>query len=52
VKITVETDVNADLDSVWHAWNDPEAVKQWNAACASGRLRQLGGGGLRRPLHR
>lgn len=32
MKITVETDVNADLDSVWHAWNDPEAVKQWNAA--------------------
>jgi uncharacterized protein YndB with AHSA1/START domain len=32
VKITVETLVKADLNAVWRAWNDPEAIKQWNAA--------------------
>lgn len=32
MKITVETVVKADLDPVWHAWNDPEDIKQWNAA--------------------
>jgi len=32
MKITVETLVKADLDAVWAAWNDPEDIKQWNAA--------------------
>jgi uncharacterized protein YndB with AHSA1/START domain len=32
VRITVETVVKADLNAVWRAWNDPEDIKQWNAA--------------------
>lgn len=32
VKITIETHVQADLSTVWNAWNSPEDVKQWNAA--------------------
>jgi uncharacterized protein YndB with AHSA1/START domain len=32
VKITVETLVRANLESVWDAWNNPDAIKQWNAA--------------------
>jgi uncharacterized protein YndB with AHSA1/START domain len=32
VKITVETVVKADLNAVWRAWNNPEDIKQWNAA--------------------
>jgi uncharacterized protein YndB with AHSA1/START domain len=32
VKITVETLVKANLDSVWDAWNTPDDIKQWNAA--------------------
>lgn len=32
MKITVETLVKADLDTVWNAWNNPEDIKQWNAA--------------------
>jgi uncharacterized protein YndB with AHSA1/START domain len=32
VQITVETVVNADLDRVWDAWNDPADIEQWNAA--------------------
>lgn len=32
MKITVETTVNADLDTVWNAWNSPEDIKQWNSA--------------------
>lgn len=32
MKITVETIVDAPIERVWHAWNDPEAIKQWNAA--------------------
>jgi uncharacterized protein YndB with AHSA1/START domain len=32
VKITVETLVKANLDSVWDAWNNPDDIKQWNAA--------------------
>ncbi len=32
MKITVETVVKSDLKSVWLAWNDPEDIKQWNAA--------------------
>ena len=32
MKITVETVINASLDSVWHAWNNPDDIKQWNNA--------------------
>lgn len=32
MKITVEAKVKAGLGEVWSAWNDPEAIKQWNAA--------------------
>jgi uncharacterized protein YndB with AHSA1/START domain len=32
VKITVETLVKANLDSVWEAWNNPDDIMQWNAA--------------------
>jgi uncharacterized protein YndB with AHSA1/START domain len=32
MKITVETLVKAGLDAVWAAWNNPEDIKQWNAA--------------------
>lgn len=32
MKITVETVVKADPDAVWRAWNEPEEIKQWNAA--------------------
>ena len=32
MKITIETLVNSDLETVWAAWNDPAAIKQWNAA--------------------
>ncbi len=32
MKITVETVVKADLNAVWRAWNNPEDIKQWNAA--------------------
>jgi uncharacterized protein YndB with AHSA1/START domain len=32
VRITVETAVNADLNTVWAAWNNPEDIKRWNAA--------------------
>jgi len=31
-KITIETLVKADLNTVWAAWNNPEDIKQWNAA--------------------
>jgi uncharacterized protein YndB with AHSA1/START domain len=34
MNITVQTVVKAGLDDVWTAWNDPEAIKQWNAASA------------------
>jgi uncharacterized protein YndB with AHSA1/START domain len=34
MKITVETVVQADLNRVWAAWNNPEDIKQWNAASA------------------
>jgi len=30
-KITVETTVNAPLDRVWSAWNNPADIQQWNA---------------------
>lgn len=32
LKITIETIVKADLNTVWAAWNNPEDIKQWNAA--------------------
>lgn len=32
MKITVETVVNAKLDKVWNAWNNPADIKQWNTA--------------------
>ena len=32
MKITVETRVNAGLDTVWHAWNNPADIKEWNNA--------------------
>lgn len=32
MRITVDTVVKADLNAVWRAWNDPEDIKQWNAA--------------------
>lgn len=32
MKITIETRVKADLKTVWAAWNNPEDIKQWNAA--------------------
>ena len=28
-KITVETIVNAPIEKVWQAWNEPEHIKQW-----------------------
>lgn len=31
-KITVETTVAAPIARVWRAWNEPEDIKQWNAA--------------------
>lgn len=32
MKITVETLVKADEKAVWAAWNNPDDIKQWNAA--------------------
>lgn len=32
MKITVETTVNSDLNTVWDAWNNAEDIKKWNAA--------------------
>ncbi len=32
MKITIQTTVNADLDTVWQAWNTPADIMQWNAA--------------------
>lgn len=32
MKITIETVIKAPLARVWAAWNDPEDIKQWNAA--------------------
>lgn len=32
MKITVETLVDAGLDRVWDAWNNPADIKQWNSA--------------------
>ena len=32
MKITIDTVVNAPIAKVWDAWNNPEDIKQWNAA--------------------
>lgn len=32
MKITVQTTVAAPIERVWAAWNNPEDIKQWNAA--------------------
>jgi uncharacterized protein YndB with AHSA1/START domain len=32
MKITIETQVNAPVQKVWDAWNNPADIKQWNAA--------------------
>lgn len=32
MKIHIETVVRSDIDTVWSAWNNPEDIKQWNAA--------------------
>jgi uncharacterized protein YndB with AHSA1/START domain len=32
VKITIETLVKANLNSVWEMWNNPDDIKQWNSA--------------------
>lgn len=32
MRITVQTTVNAPVDTVWRAYTSPEAIKQWNAA--------------------
>jgi len=31
-KITVETKVKSDIDTVWQAWNNPDDIRRWNAA--------------------
>src|SRR5918999_211677 len=32
MKITVETAVKAGIETAWDVWNNPEDIKQWNAA--------------------
>lgn len=32
MKITIESIVKSDLDTVWQTWNTPEDIKQWNTA--------------------
>ena len=32
MNITIETVVNAPLNKVWDAWNNPADIKQWNNA--------------------
>lgn len=32
MKITVETLVNAELQRVWDAWNEPADIERWNSA--------------------
>ena len=32
MKITVETEVNASLNQVWGAWNNPADIERWNSA--------------------
>lgn len=31
MKITVETIVNAPLQNIWNAWNNPDDIIQWNS---------------------
>lgn len=31
-QITIETNVAAPIEAIWHAWTTPEQIKQWNAA--------------------
>ena len=32
MEITIETTINAPIETVWTAWTTPEAIVQWNAA--------------------
>ncbi len=32
MKITVETTIDAPIEKVWRAYNNPEDIIQWNAA--------------------
>ena len=32
IKITIEATVNAPVEKVWEAWNDPADIMQWNTA--------------------
>lgn len=32
MKITVQTTVKSDLQTVWNAWSNPADIKRWNAA--------------------
>lgn len=32
MKITVETHVAAPIETVWHAWSNPDDIVEWNAA--------------------
>ena len=32
MKITVETNVAAPIETIWEAYTTPEHIKQWNAA--------------------
>lgn len=32
MKIAIETVVKANISRVWDGWNNPEDIKQWNAA--------------------
>lgn len=32
IKITIETNVNASVETVWEAWTNPEHVMRWNHA--------------------
>ena len=32
MKITIETVAKAGIETVWDVWNNPEDIKQWNAA--------------------
>lgn len=31
-KITIEATIHAPIQAVWHDWNSPEDIKQWNSA--------------------
>lgn len=31
-KITIETTVNSDIDTVWKTWSEPKHIKKWNNA--------------------